>query len=65
VIVWALVSRGCRETVELYLDESSARADLRAAVRDEPEWSRVLAVIPIDFDLMCAKGQHGWQPLLN
>lgn len=49
VIVWALVSEGCRETVELFVDRLSAVNALDDAVRDVPEWSRILSVLMIDF----------------
>ena len=49
VIVWALVSRSCRETVELYLDKASALRDLAAALRDEPDSVEDLDVVPLDF----------------
>lgn len=47
VLIWALISHSCRETVELYLDPVAAAADLRAALADVPEWADDLEVIPL------------------
>jgi hypothetical protein len=49
MVIWALISEGCRETVDLYLTEKQAHADLADALRDEPEWSGLLTVIRLDF----------------
>lgn len=57
VLIWALVSRSCRETVELYLDHGEAIADLRAALADVPEWVDELAVVSVRLD--------GADPCLN
>src|SRR5947208_444284 len=45
MVIWALISEGCRETVDLYLTEKQAHADLADALRDEPEWSGLLAAL--------------------
>lgn len=50
MLVWALVSRRCRETVDLYLDRAEAISDLAAALADVPEWIDELAVVPIRLD---------------
>jgi hypothetical protein len=43
VLIWALVSLSCRETVELYLDYADAVADV-------PDWIDELAVVSIELD---------------
>jgi hypothetical protein len=47
VVIWALVSRSCRETVDLYFDAGTAIADLEAAIADVPEGVDDLEVVPL------------------
>jgi hypothetical protein len=47
--LWALVSRDCRETVELYLDEGAAHAALRDVLRDEPSLVSSLAIVELEW----------------
>jgi hypothetical protein len=49
--IWALTSRGCRETVELYLVERDAQAAVRDCLRDEAGFESLLAVVPLDWDV--------------
>ena len=49
--VYALTSsRLLRETLDLFLTQEAAEAELREILEDEPEWVNVLRVVPIDFD---------------
>ena len=43
-------SRLPRETLELFLTEETAEAELREILEDEPEWVNVLRVVPIELD---------------
>jgi hypothetical protein len=58
VLFWALVSRDCRETVEIYCSRSEAFAELAAALRDEPSWRDDLKVTPLEL-------ASGSEPSLN
>lgn len=49
VRVWALVSRGCRESVELYLDRDTAHAAFREVLDDEPAFALLLDVVELDW----------------
>ena len=49
--VYALTSsRLLRETLDLFLTQEAAEAELREILEDEPEWVNVLRVVPIEFD---------------
>ena len=49
--VYALTSsRLLRETLDLFLTQEAAEAELREILEDEPEWVNVLRVVPIELD---------------
>src|SRR3954465_13727456 len=50
VLVYALVEFGDDETIDLFLRREAAFAPLADCVRDEPGWSGLLYVAPIEFD---------------
>lgn len=54
MVIWALFSCDCRETVELYVDRDRAVADMRAASEDEPGWTDRLDLIELDLDALFA-----------
>lgn len=39
-----------RETLDIFLAEEAAEAELREILEDEPEWVNVLRVVPIELD---------------
>jgi hypothetical protein len=49
--VYALTSsRLPRETLDLFLTRDAAEDELREILQDEPEWTNVLRVVPIELD---------------
>jgi hypothetical protein len=51
VQVYALTSsHSPRETLDLFLTQEAAEAELREILEDEPEWVNVLSVVAIEFD---------------
>jgi hypothetical protein len=38
------------ETLDLFLTQEAAEAELREILGDEPEWVNVLRVVPIELD---------------
>jgi hypothetical protein len=38
------------ETLDLFLTQEAAEAELREILEDEPEWVNVLRVVPIELD---------------
>jgi hypothetical protein len=50
VRIRALVTSGSRETVELYLDEAAARAELADVRRDDPDLAELCAVIELPWE---------------
>jgi hypothetical protein len=49
--VYALTStQVARETLDLFLTQEAAEAELREILEDEPEWVNVLRVVPIELD---------------
>jgi hypothetical protein len=38
------------ETLDLFLTQEAAEAELREILEDEPEWLNVLRVVPIELD---------------
>lgn len=38
------------ETLDLFLTEEAAEAELQEILEDEPEWVNVLRVVPIELD---------------
>jgi len=51
VQVYALTSTQiASETLDLFLTQEAAEAELREILEDEPEWVNVLRVVPIELD---------------
>jgi hypothetical protein len=51
VRVYALASSHVQdETLDLFLGREAAEAELREILEDEPEWAKVLRVVPIELD---------------
>jgi hypothetical protein len=51
VQVYALTSSQIPgETLDLFLTQEAAEAELREILEDEPEWVDVLRVVPIELD---------------
>jgi hypothetical protein len=51
VHVYALTSSHVpHETLDLFLAQRAAEAELREILEDEPEWANVLRVEPIELD---------------
>jgi hypothetical protein len=51
VQVYALTSTQIAgETLDLFLTQKAAEAELREILVDEPEWVDVLCVVPIELD---------------
>jgi hypothetical protein len=51
VHVYALTSSHVPdETLDLFLTEEAAEAELREILEDEPDWVNVLRVVPIELD---------------
>jgi hypothetical protein len=51
VQVYALTSSHVPdETLDLFLTQEAAEAELREILEDEPEWGNVLRVVPIELD---------------
>jgi hypothetical protein len=51
VQVYALASsQSPRETLDLFLTRDAAEAELREILGDEPDWTDVLRVVPIELD---------------
>jgi hypothetical protein len=51
VLVYALTSAQiARETLDLFVTQEAAEAELREILEDEPEWVNVLRVVPIELD---------------
>jgi hypothetical protein len=51
VQVYALTSsHSPRETLDLFVTQEAAEAELREILQDEPEWVNVLRVVPIELD---------------
>jgi hypothetical protein len=51
VQVYALTSsQVAGETLDLFLTQEAAEAELREILEDEPEWVNVLRVVPIELD---------------
>jgi hypothetical protein len=49
--VYALTSSQLLDrTLDLFLTQEAAEAELREILRDEPEWVSVLRVVPIELD---------------
>ena len=49
--VYALTSTQiASETLDLFLTQEAAEAELREILEDEPEWVNVLRVVPIELD---------------
>jgi hypothetical protein len=49
--VYALTSSHVpSETLDLFLTQEAAEAELREILEDEPEWVNVLRVLPIELD---------------
>jgi hypothetical protein len=49
--VYALTStQVAGETLDLFLTQDAAEAELREILEDEPEWANVLRVVPIELD---------------
>jgi hypothetical protein len=48
--LYALVSAGDPEAIDVYLAEDEAQRALEDCLRDEPEWRGLLRVEPIDFE---------------
>ena len=49
--VYALTSsQSPRETLDLFLTQEAAEAELREILEDEPEWVNVLRVVPIELN---------------
>ncbi len=49
--VYALIrSHVPSETLDLFVTQEAAEAELREILVDEPEWVNVLRVLPIEFD---------------
>ena len=49
--VYALTSTQLlSETLDLFLTQEAAEAELREILLDEPEWVSVLRVVPIELD---------------
>jgi hypothetical protein len=42
--------RATDETLDLFLTQEAAEAELREIFQDEPEWVNVLSVVPIELD---------------
>lgn len=38
------------ETLDLFLTEEAAEAELREILEDEPDWKDVLRIVPIELD---------------
>jgi hypothetical protein len=38
------------ETLDLFLTQEAAEAELREILEDEPEWVNVLRVVPVELD---------------
>jgi hypothetical protein len=51
VLVYALTSSHVPdETLDLFVTQEAAEAELREILEDEPEWVNVLRVVPIELD---------------
>jgi hypothetical protein len=50
VRAFALVELGDSEAIDLFLQEEDARRALEEALRDEPEWTGLLYVKPVELD---------------
>jgi hypothetical protein len=51
MLVYALTSsQSPRETLDLFLTQEAAEAELREILEDEPKWVNVLRVVPIELD---------------
>jgi hypothetical protein len=49
--VYALTSSHVpSETLDLFVTQEAAEAELREILEDEPEWVNVLRVVPIELD---------------
>jgi hypothetical protein len=49
--VYALTSSQLpNETLDLFLTQEAAEAELREILEDEPDWVNVLRVVPIELD---------------
>lgn len=55
VILWGLVEVELGEVVELFDSRSRAEKALSVVLQDEPEWSRLLRVEPVDLELLGAE----------
>lgn len=49
VIFWGLVETELQEAVELFGSREEAEAALAAVLRDEPDWSGLVSIEPIEF----------------
>jgi hypothetical protein len=51
MLVYALTSsQSPRETLDLFLTQEAAEAELEEILEDEPEWVNVLRVVPVELD---------------
>jgi hypothetical protein len=51
VRVYALTSsQSPRETLDLFITWDAAESELREILEDEPDWTDVLRVVPIELD---------------
>jgi hypothetical protein len=50
VRAYALVELGDSEAIDLFLREEDARQALEDALRDEPSWTGLLRVEPVELD---------------
>jgi hypothetical protein len=50
VRAYALVEIGDSEAIDLFLREEDAERALADAIRDEPDWARVLRVQAVELD---------------
>jgi hypothetical protein len=55
VILWGIEEVELGEVVELFSGRGDAEQTLRDVLRDEPTWSRLLRVEPVDLEMLGAK----------
>jgi hypothetical protein len=50
VRAFALVEVGHRQAIDLYLQREDADAEIEEILGDEPDWTGLLYVVPIELD---------------
>ena len=51
MVFYGVLDRGTREVVELFAFRADAERFIAECLADEPDWSDVLSVEPIEFDV--------------